>query len=139
MDQLISAALLHDIGKIAVPEHILNKPGKLSDDEFMQIKKHVETGYRILSKSSSFSEIELLVYCHHERIDGKGYPRGLRGNSIPFGAQIISLCDVYDALTSDRPYRKAISREKALAIIDGEREKQFTSLMVDVFLSLDLT
>jgi putative nucleotidyltransferase with HDIG domain len=138
MDKLISAALLHDIGKIAVPEHILNKPGKLLDEEYDQIKKHVDTGHRILNKSSSFNEIESLVHCHHERLDGKGYPRGLSGNSIPLGAQIISICDVYDALTSDRPYRKAMSKEKALAIIESEREKQFSSFLVDAFLSVEL-
>ena len=100
-----AAALLHDTGKLAVPEHILNKPGKLTDAEFEQMKQHVDVGADILSLVDFPYPVVPIVRAHHESWDGSGYPRGLRGEEIPIGARILSVVDCFDALTSDRPYR----------------------------------
>jgi len=101
------AAHLHDIGKIGVPDAILNKAGRLTDDEFECIKKHPQIGAQILGKSRKLSELSDIVLMHHERYDGKGYPTGAAGNEIPLGARIIAICDSIDAMTSNRCYRKA--------------------------------
>jgi putative nucleotidyltransferase with HDIG domain len=138
MDQLISAALLHDIGKITVPETILNKPDRLTAEEFEIIKAHTVVGKRILSQSSAFNDIDDLVLYHHERVDGAGYPEGLDDSEIPSGAKIIAICDVYDALTTARPYRGAMSHEAALDIIREAKGKQFSAAYVDAFLLLDI-
>ena len=112
-----AAALLHDTGKLAVPEHILNKPGKLTAAEFEKMKLHVDIGADILSLVGFPYPVEPIVRCHHENWDGSGYPRGVAGEAIPIGARILSVVDCYDALTSDRPYRRAMSDEAALAIL----------------------
>src|SRR5207244_4222623 len=104
-----AAALLHDTGKLAVPEHILNKPGKLTPAEFEQMKLHVDVGADILSSIDFPYPVVPIVRAHHENWDGSGYPRGIRGEEIPIGARILSVVDCYDALTSDRPYRPALS------------------------------
>lgn|GEM_PF-1997534 len=127
------AGLLHDVGKISVPTHILNKPGRLTDEEFMIIKGHTERGYELLVESEVFRDIREAVHFHHERIDGKGYPMGLKGNCIPIEAMFISICDVYDALVTDRPYRKALSHEEAMMIIRKESGKAFTEELVACF------
>jgi HD-GYP domain-containing protein (c-di-GMP phosphodiesterase class II) len=114
------AGLLHDVGKIGVPEEILSKPGKLTDEEFEQIKKHPEMGYEILQPISDFQSILDGVLYHHENPNGTGYPRGLRGDQIPFSAAIIHVVDVFDALTSSRSYRAAFSIDAALEIINKE-------------------
>lgn len=101
------AAHLHDIGKIGVPDAILNKEGRLTDEEFGYIKKHPAIGAEILSKSNKLSELSDIVLMHHERYDGKGYPLGRKGVEIPIGARIIAICDSIDAITSNRCYRKA--------------------------------
>nr|WP_312578546.1 HD-GYP domain-containing protein [Sedimentibacter sp.] len=101
------AAHLHDIGKIGVPDVVLNKDTKLSDEEWDAMKKHPKIGADILSKSHHLSELKHIVLCHHERFDGKGYPIGLKGEEIPIGSRIIAICDSIDAMTSDRSYRKA--------------------------------
>lgn len=101
------AAHLHDIGKIGVPDAILNKEGKLTDEEFGYIKKHPAIGAEILSKSNKLRELSDIVLMHHERYDGKGYPLGRKGVEIPIGARIIAICDSIDAITSNRCYRKA--------------------------------
>lgn len=103
------AAHLHDIGKIGVPDRVLNKTTRLNDEEWEAMKKHPKIGADILSKSIHLSELKYIVLCHHERFDGKGYPLGLKGDNIPFGARIIAVCDSIDAMTSDRSYRKAYS------------------------------
>ena len=104
-----AAALLHDTGKLAVPEHILNKPGKLNEAEFEQMKRHVDVGADILSLVEFPYPVVPIVRCHHESWDGSGYPRGVRGEDIPIGARILSVVDCFDALTSDRPYRAAMT------------------------------
>lgn len=105
------AAHLHDIGKIGIPDAILNKNGKLTKDEWQCMKKHPKIGANILSKSKHLSKLQEIVLHHHERYDGLGYPDGLSGNKIPLGSRIIAICDSIDAMTSSRSYRKAPSFE----------------------------
>lgn len=102
---------LHDIGKIGVPDNVLNKPDKLEVNEWELMKKHCDIGYNILSKANTFKEISKIVLYHHERWDGKGYPKGLKEEEIPFASRILAVCDSVDAMKSDRPYRKSISDE----------------------------
>lgn len=102
---------LHDIGKIGVPDNVLNKPGKLESEEWELMKKHCDIGYNILSKANTLNDISKIVLHHHERWDGKGYPVGLKEEEIPFASRILAVCDSIDAMKSDRPYRKSISDE----------------------------
>lgn len=113
--QLRMVGLLHDIGKIGIPETVLNKEGALAPEERLEIQKHPEIGYRILSTVNSFSELAEYVLAHHERIDGKGYPKGLAGDEIPLKACIIGVADAYDAMISYRTYRKSMTMEEAIA------------------------
>ena len=128
-----AAALLHDTGKLAIPEHILNKPGKLTSGEFETMKKHVTVGADILSAIDFPYPVVPIVRAHHENWDGSGYPNGLRGEEIPIGARILSVVDCFDALTSDRPYRPAMSEAAALDIIGGRRGTMYDPLVVDTF------
>lgn len=128
-----AAALLHDTGKLAVPERILNKPGKLTDAEYETMKLHVDVGADILSSIDFPYPVVPIVRAHHENWDGSGYPRGLRGSDIPIGARILSIVDCYDALTSDRPYRAAMSDQQALGIIRARRGSMYDPAVVDVF------
>src|SRR5262249_28954754 len=105
------ASMLHDVGKLGVPDHILRKPGKLTPEEYEQVQQHVTIGGAILEPVPFHGPVVPIVLAHHERYDGRGYPRKLAGEEIPLGGRIISVVDVFDALTSDRPYRKAMSRE----------------------------
>ena len=129
-----AAALLHDTGKLAVPEHILNKPGKLSEAEFEQMKRHVDVGADILSLVDFPYPVVPIVRCHHENWDGSGYPRGVAGTDIPIGARILSVVDCFDALTSDRPYRSALSDEAAFDILRARRGTMYEPLVVDTFI-----
>ena len=128
-----AAALLHDTGKLAVPEHILNKPGKLTAVEFEQMKLHVDVGADILSAIDFPYPVVPIVRAHHENWDGTGYPRGLKGGEIPIGARILSVVDCYDALTSDRPYRPALSDEDAMKIVVERRARMYDPDVVDMF------
>ncbi len=128
-----AAALLHDTGKLAVPERILNKPGKLTVTEFETMKLHVDVGADILSAIDFPFPVVPIVRAHHERWDGKGYPNGLAGTAIPIGARILSVVDCYDALTSDRPYRTALTDEQALDIIRAGRGTMYDPDLVDLF------
>lgn len=130
---LEAAALLHDTGKLAVPERILNKPGKLTAAEFETMKLHVEAGADILSSIDFPYPVVPIVRAHHENWDGSGYPRGLKGVQIPIGARILSVVDCYDALTSDRPYRGAMRDDQALAIIRERRGTMYDPVVVDTF------
>ena len=132
-DTTVFAASLHDIGKIGVPDHILLKPGSLTDDEFGWIKKHPEWGWMALHNVDGFEEAALLVLHHHERLDGKGYPSGLKGTEIPLGARLITVADSYDALTTNRPYRTARTRSEALAELRRCAGIQFDAEVVEAF------
>ena len=111
------AALLHDIGKLGVSNSILDKPGKLDDEEWAAMKQHAAYSEAILSRIDVFSDLAPIAGAHHERLDGKGYPRGLKGDEIVFETRIITTADIFDALTADRPYRPAMPISKALAIM----------------------
>jgi diguanylate cyclase (GGDEF)-like protein len=129
-------ALLHDIGKIAIPDNILFKEGKLDQDEWEVMKKHPVYAYDFLAPISFLAKIIDIPYCHHEHWDGSGYPRGLKGESIPIAARIFTLVDVFDALTSDRPYRPAWTKEAALYYINDEAGKLFDPSLVPIFLEI---
>jgi putative nucleotidyltransferase with HDIG domain len=131
-----AAAVLHDTGKIAVPEAILNKPGPLDPDEFAIMKQHAAVGADIISSIRFPYPVEPIVRHHHENWDGTGYPNGLRGTEIPIGARILAVVDCFDALTSDRPYRKQMSDADALAIVSERRGKMYDPLIVDAFLRI---
>jgi putative nucleotidyltransferase with HDIG domain len=131
-----AAAVLHDTGKIAVPEAILNKPGPLDPDEFAIMKQHAAVGADIISSIRFPYPVEPIVRHHHENWDGTGYPDGLRGTEIPIGARILAVVDCFDALTSDRPYRKRMSDADALAIVSERRGRMYDPLIVDSFLRI---
>ena len=128
-----AAALLHDMGKLAVPEYILNKPGKLTPAEFDKMKLHASVGADILSAIDFPYPVVPIVRHHHENWDGTGYPAGLKGTEIPIGARILSVVDCFDALTSERPYRPALSNDQALAILAERRGSMYDPLIVDTF------
>ncbi len=136
-----AAALLHDTGKLAVPERILNKPGKLTPAEFDTMKLHVDVGADILSAIDFPYPVVPIVRAHHENWDGSGYPNGLAGPAIPVGARILSVVDCYDALTSDRPYRPAMTHEAAMEIVRTRRGTMYDPDIVDAFerVCLDIT
>ena len=130
--QLAVGGLLHDIGKLSVPLEILNKPGALDDAEFAEIRKHPEAGRRLLDELGGFSEtVRRLVTDHHERLDGTGYPRGLKGADLTVETRILAACDVYDALVSDRVYRAAWTPERALALLHQESGTGFDPKVVE--------
>jgi putative nucleotidyltransferase with HDIG domain len=130
-----AVALLHDLGKLAVPEYILNKPGKLTPVEFEQMKTHAAIGADILASIDFPYPVEPIVRYHHEMWDGKGYPQGISGEAIPIGARILSVVDCYDALTSDRPYRRALTKEQATAILLERRGSHYDPRVVDTFIA----
>lgn len=134
IQELKMVGLLHDIGKIAIDENILNKPGKLSDEERSEINRHPEIGYRILSTVNDMTEIAQYVLYHHERWDGSGYPKGLKGDEIPFVSRIITIADSYDAMTSERSYRSALSEEVATQELQKNVGIQFDAELVSVFI-----
>jgi putative nucleotidyltransferase with HDIG domain len=128
-----AASLLHDMGKLAIPEHILNKPGRLTESEFTKMKLHASIGADILSSIHFPYPVIPIVRHHHENWDGTGYPDGLSGTAIPIGARILSVVDCFDALTSDRPYRPRLSDEQALTILTERRGRMYDPLVVDTF------
>ncbi len=130
-------ALLHDVGKIGVPDHILLKPAKLTAEEWLVMQQHPVLGYKLLKGIEFLEGAARIVLQHHERYDGKGYPRGLKGKEIVVGARIFAVVDTYDAITSDRPHRKARSHDVAVAEIVRVRGSQLDPDMVDIFLSFD--
>jgi HD-GYP domain-containing protein (c-di-GMP phosphodiesterase class II) len=127
-------ALLHDIGKLGVPDSILFKPGKLTDEEWLVMRKHPEFAYDMLHSIVYLRDSMDIPYCHHEKWDGTGYPQGLKGDQIPLAARIFAVVDVWDALTSDRPYRKAWSKPDTLQYIREQSGKHFDPKVADVFL-----
>ncbi len=138
LTQVGRGALLHDVGKIRISDSVLLKPGSLSPAEWIEIKRHPRLGYEILEGIAFLSEAAEIVLCHHERWDGEGYPNGLGGEDIPLGARIFAVADTLDAMTSDRPYRRALSYEAALSEIRRCAGSQFDPRVVDAFLSVPL-
>jgi len=138
IQELKTVGLLHDIGKIAINENILNKPGKLTQEEFEEIRRHPEIGYRILSTVNDLSEMAEYVLAHHERWDGKGYPKGLKAYEIPIQARIITVVDTYDAMTSERSYRNALTEEAAIEELKKNAGVQFDEELVKIFIEIVL-
>lgn len=132
--ELKAFGLLHDIGKIAIADRILNKPTKLTDVEWLEIKNHAEIGYRILSTNNELTEIAEYVLAHHERWDGKGYPKGLKGQEIPLPARICAIADAYDAMTSERSYQSVLTETVALAELRNNAGTQFDPELVRLFM-----
>lgn len=130
------AALLHDIGKIGIPEHILTKTGRLTNEEFEIVKQHVEMSITIIKHLPSMNHVIPAVIGHHERWDGKGYPRGLRCENIPLAARCLAIADAFDAMTSNRPYRKSLTVNAALAEIENNVGTQFDPLLANIFVKL---
>ncbi len=131
------AASLHDIGKVRIPDSIINKPGRLTEEEFHIIQGHPKVSYDMVADLSSFENIKNIVRGHHERYDGRGYPDGLAGAAIPLGARIVAVADTYDAITSTRSYRKALTHEFALEEIAKGAGEQFDPEIVRIFLNMD--
>jgi HD-GYP domain-containing protein (c-di-GMP phosphodiesterase class II) len=133
LDELELVAMLHDIGKIGIDDYILNKPGKLTSEEWCIMKKHPEIGYRIAMSTPEFQPIADYILCHHEHWNGNGYPRGLKGEDIPHLVRILAVADAYDAMTTDRVYRKAMTREAAIAEIKRNAGTQFDPDIVEKY------
>jgi len=136
MRALIKGAFLHDVGKIGIRDHILLKPGKLDADEFSIMKTHVDHGLEIMQRSEWLADAIDVVGAHHEKFDGSGYPRRLRGDDIPLAARIFAISDVFDALTSRRPYKEPLSFEEAMLILRKGRGTHFDPALLDIFAGL---
>lgn len=131
-----TAALLHDIGKLAVPEHILSKPGPLTQEEFQKIRIHPKVGAEIIASVPFPYPVAPLILSHHERWDGKGYPNNLSGTNIPIGARILTIVDYYDAVTTERPYYKAMSHDSAVALLKHEAGRALDPALAQTFIEL---
>lgn len=137
IDKVQSAAVIHDIGKIAIPDRILKKPGPLDDDEWAEMMKHPDIGADLIKDLEMYQDVAEIVRCEHEKWDGSGYPNGLRGEEIPIEARIVSVADIYNALTTDRPYRKAFAHEKAVEMVREMRDdRKLDPRVVDAFVEL---
>ncbi|MFZ7120548.1 MAG: HD-GYP domain-containing protein [Eubacteriaceae bacterium] len=136
IQQLQYAAIFHDIGKIGISDEILNKPGKLSNEEFDFIKEHPSKGVKILSNVAFLNKVTQIIGAHHEYCDGTGYPKGLRADEILLESKIITIADIYDAVTTDRPYRKAMTNDQAIDIIKSESGKKLDPELVRKFVEL---
>lgn len=136
MDEMRLLTVLHDVGKIGIADYILNKPGKLTDDEWREMKKHSEIGYRIAQSTPELAHISELILTHHERWDGKGYPQGLKGEQIPKLARILSIIDTFDVMTHERPYKEATSAIEAIEEIKQCAGSQFDPFFVEDFLKI---
>ena len=134
--QVETAALLHDVGKIIISDRILKSTGKLSEDEYNQIKKHPEIGQRILNSVPELSKIATIILAHHERIDGKGYPNGLKNDDIPLLSRIITICDAYDAMVNVRLYKERFTKDQAIEELNKNKGTQFDAVLVDKFLKV---
>jgi HD-GYP domain-containing protein (c-di-GMP phosphodiesterase class II) len=136
VEAIRAAGPLHDIGKLAVHPAILNKPGSLDPHELREVRIHPRAGVEMLEGDAELRGARDCVLYHHERWDGTGYPLGLRGEAIPFEARILAVADAYDAMTSDRPYRAALTREEAIAEVERCAGTQFDPLVAEAFLAL---
>jgi HD-GYP domain-containing protein (c-di-GMP phosphodiesterase class II) len=136
IENIRKAALLHDIGKISVPDHILMKPGKLSEEEMEVIKKHPANGAKIIEPVEPLKHATKIIKHHQECYNGTGYPEGLRGKEIPLGARIIAVADAFGAMTTDRPYRRALSIGEAVKELKKCAGTQFDPHLVEIFISI---
>jgi putative nucleotidyltransferase with HDIG domain len=131
-----AAALLHDVGKLAIPDGLLDKPGPLTADEYNRVKEHAAIGADLLAEVAFPGPLAALVRHHHENWDGSGYPDGQSGTEIPLGARVLAIADCYDALTSHRPYRRALNHDSAIAMIHERRGSMFDPDLTDAFLQV---
>jgi HD-GYP domain-containing protein (c-di-GMP phosphodiesterase class II) len=138
MARVRRGALLHDIGKLGVPDAILLKPGPLTESEWVSVRQHPTFAYEMLAPIPHLRPVADMPYCHHERWDGTGYPRKLKGDEIPLSARIVAVADVWDALTSNRPYRRALPPDQVRAHLRAEAGSHFDPAVVDAFLALDV-
>jgi putative nucleotidyltransferase with HDIG domain len=136
LEAINAAALLHDIGKLGIPDRLLQKPGPLTPDEYTQVKQHAILGADILSAMAFPAPLAQIVRHHHENWDGTGYPDGLRGEAIPIGARVLAIVDCYDALTSDRPYRRSLPHDRAMAMMLERRGTMYEPAIADAFLRI---
>jgi putative two-component system response regulator len=136
IEQIRTGALIHDVGKLAVPDHILNKPGPLTASEFALVRTHTLVGAEIVAPLTSQRDLVAIVRNHHERFDGGGYPDRLRGEAIPLAARIVAVCDAFDAMTNQRPYRPAMPYPRALSILKAGRGRQWDTALVDAFVTI---
>jgi len=136
IEQVRMGGILHDIGKIGIPDNVLNKRGPLCDNEFEMIRSHPRQGERILLPLRSLKEVGDIVLYHHERYDGRGYPDGLAGEDIPLHARIVSIADSFDAMTTDRPYRKALTNQQALKELSQGAGSMWDPQLVELFINL---
>ena len=136
MPHLEMGALLHDIGKVGVPDSILNKPGRLSEDEFEIVKRHPEFGWTVIRNLPGFEETSLYVLHHHENFDGTGYPAKLRGSEIPLASRIVSVIDAFDAMVSSRPYRVGLPLDEAVRRLHQSSGTQFDPAVVRSFIPI---
>jgi putative nucleotidyltransferase with HDIG domain len=134
VDLIVSAARVHDIGKIAIPDAVLNKPAPLTPEERTLMESHAERGAEVLRRYKDFARGVEIVLHHHEAWDGSGYPHRLKGTEIPFGARVMAVADSYDAMTSDRPYRRGMPVARAAGILREGRGRQWDQQVVDAFL-----
>lgn len=139
LEQLAKGALLHDIGKIGISDNILLKPGKLDDNEWVEMHKHPSIGHAILADIHFLKVPIEIILTHHERYDGTGYPNALKGEQIPIGSRVFALIDTLDAMTSDRPYRKALPFDAVISEVEKHRCTQFDPKLADLFLSITKT
>jgi diguanylate cyclase len=135
LEDLALLATLHDIGKVGVNENILQKPGPLTTEEWLEMRKHTAIGYRIAQNTPELSAVADYILYHHERWDGTGYPKGLKGIEIPLLCRILAVVDAYDAMTNDRSYRKAMTREEAMTEIMRNAGTQFDPQIAEIFSS----
>lgn len=133
VEQIYTAGMVHDLGKISVRDSVLLKPDVLTDEEYNVMKQHSKSGYEILKNLDMYKKGAMFVLMHHERVDGRGYPLGLRSSEIPLGARIMAVADSYDAMTTDRPYRNAMDSAKAMQILRENAGSQFDPAVVEVF------
>jgi putative two-component system response regulator len=136
IEQIRTGALIHDVGKLAIPDHILNKPGPLTESEFALVRTHTLVGAEIVAPLTSQRALVAIVRNHHERFDGGGYPDRLRGEAIPLAARIVAVCDAFDAMTNQRPYRPAMPYPRALSILKAGRGRQWDAALVDAFVTI---
>ncbi len=136
IERLKIAALLHDLGKLAIDERILFKEGRLTKEEFDEIKKHPRWGSEVVSMVNFLDEIIPIMSNHHENYDGSGYPNGVRGENIPLESRVLTVADVFEALTADRPYRRGFSRKEAMAIMENEKGRKFDPRVTEIFLEM---